>query len=177
MNDIDYVTVEQLSKEFGLDRSNTRKYIISQGFSFVKVRSPVNRQLMIALTQEDAEVVRGMRRDQGYGVSIKAIQTEKGFFYVIQLIPDILEKRVKLGFATNVQTRLNVHRTSAPTAILLGSWSCKSTWERTVIDSITRVGCVNVASEVYDCEDIQALLQRCENIFALLPKTLSVELE
>ena len=171
MNDIDYVTVEQLSKEFGLDRSNTRKYIISQGFSFVKVRSSINSQLMIALTPEDADAVRELRKNQGYGILNKIVQTEKGYFYVIQLIPDILEKRVKLGFATTVQTRLNVHRTSAPTAILLGSWSCKSTWERTVIDSITRVGCVNVASEVYDCEDIKALLQRCENIFALLPKS------
>ena len=42
-----------------------------------------------------------------------------GYFYLIQLIPEAMPNRVKIGFADNVERRLVEHQTAAPTAKLL----------------------------------------------------------
>jgi hypothetical protein len=42
-----------------------------------------------------------------------------GQFYVIQLAPDLAPGRVKLGWTTDVQRRVKVHRCAAPTAMVL----------------------------------------------------------
>lgn len=91
-----------------------------------------------------------------------------GYFYVIQLVPEALPDRVKLGYADDAKQRLREHQTSAPTAKIIGKWPCKRYWEQTAIDSITRENCKLVLNEVYDA-DIAALLRRAEEFFALMP--------
>jgi hypothetical protein len=91
-----------------------------------------------------------------------------GSFYIIQLVPEALPNRVKLGFADNVDQRLNEHRTAAPTAKLLKSWPCKRSWEYAATDSITREGCKLVLNEVYE-GDISGFLERAGQFFAVMP--------
>jgi hypothetical protein len=91
-----------------------------------------------------------------------------GFFYLIQLIPEVLPNRVKLGFADNVEKRLNEHRTAAPTARLLKAWPCKRSWDYAAMDSITKGNCKLVLNEVYE-GDIQGFLDRAEQFFAIMP--------
>ncbi|HHT9126847.1 MAG TPA: hypothetical protein ACFYD6_13680 [Candidatus Brocadiia bacterium] len=92
-----------------------------------------------------------------------------GSFYIIQLVPEALPTRVKIGYADDVDQRLNEHRTAAPTARLLKAWPCKKSWDYTAMDSITREGCKRVRNEVYE-GDITGFLERAEGFFALMPK-------
>jgi len=138
------------------------------------VRTPESRgQLTLALTPEDAEAIRELRNRQGFAISGKerrvVIDNGWGWFYVIQVIPDLAPNRVKLGFTKDTESRLQAHRTAAPTAQLVKAWSCKRIWEVAVIDSVTRVGCQLVANEVFDCDDIDVLLSLCDDFFGVMP--------
>ena len=93
-----------------------------------------------------------------------------GYFYVIQLHPDDLPSRLKVGYTDNLDVRLADHRTTAPTLKLLAHFSCKRTWEDAVRSSITREGCQHVGGEVYDA-DPEELVRRAEAFFQLMPRT------
>lgn len=100
-----------------------------------------------------------------------------GYFYIIQLVPEALPNRVKIGYTDNMEQRLSEHRTAAPTAKLLKSWPCKRAWDQAVMDSITRSDCELVLNEVYE-GDVEKFLERANNFFAVMPsekanKTLS----
>lgn len=147
-----------------------RKYVLSKGFSPFKVRTPESRgQLTLALTQEDAETIRELREKEGFSSYSVPITNGQGHFYVIQIVPDLAPKRVKLGFASDVGNRLQAHRTSAPTAWIATSWPCMRSWELAAIASATRTGCQLVGGEVFDCEDLEALISRCNAFFAIMP--------
>lgn len=165
----EYVSVKQLAREWGIDSSNARKYILAQGLSFLKQRTSASAgQLTNVLSQEDAAAVRAIRESQGFTGKAIANHTE-GWFYIIQLIPDLDPLRVKLGFASDPDVRLQAHRTAAPTAVFVKAWSCERAWEQAAIDSVTRIGCKLIANEVFQCDDLDALIERCEAFFDLMP--------
>ena len=91
-----------------------------------------------------------------------------GYFYLIQLLPDEMPDRIKIGYTDSMEQRLADHRVTNPTLKLLKSWPCKRTWERAVTASVTREGCLHVGGEVYQ-GDVQGFLHRAEAFFALLP--------
>jgi hypothetical protein len=169
-----YVLLKDLARELGLDKSNTRKYVLKAGFSFLKVRTPEGRgQLTLALAVEDAETIRELRQSQGYviGKHPGKIITDNGdgFFYIIQLVPELEANRVKLGFATDVDSRLQSHRTAAPTAQLVKAWPCKRSWEPTAITSLTREDCELLSGEVFRVGNLDLLIERGNAFFAIMP--------
>jgi len=91
-----------------------------------------------------------------------------GYFYVIQLVPEALPNRVKIGFADNVEKRLSEHKTAAPTAKTLKAWPCKRSWDYAAMDSITREGCKLVLNEVFE-GDVQGFIDRGERFFSMMP--------
>jgi len=91
-----------------------------------------------------------------------------GYFYLIQLIPEALPDRVKIGFADNIERRLSEHRTAAPTARLLKVWPCKRSWDYAAMDSVTRFKCKLVLNEVFE-GDIDGFIQRADAFFAVMP--------
>jgi len=167
---LNVVLLKDLADELGLDKSNMRRYVLKQGFQPIKVRTPESRgQKTLALSNEDAEAIRALREEQGF-LSIRSINDNgKGWFYIIQLLPDLKPDRVKLGFTNSVESRLQAHRTAAPTAKVLRAWPCKRTWEVAVIDCITQVHCSTVGFEVFDCEKLDALIEKAETFFSLMP--------
>lgn len=169
----DYRTIAQLATELGMDRSGLRKYAISNGFEFVRVRTLETRgQPTLALSVEQAERLSALRAVQGYSGSPSARiapVVNAGFFYVISLIPEFDPRRVKLGFAQDVQGRLGAHRTAAPTAQLVKSWPCRRSWESVAIESITRTECTQIGQEVFDCVDLDRLVMRAEAFFVVMP--------
>ena len=105
----------------------------------------------------------------GRGAGAVAVATGRpGRFYIIQLVPDIKPERVKLGYSDNIEKRLKTHRTTAPTAKLLKSYPCKRTWEPVVIGLVTH-GCQDVGGEVFDCDSLCAIVERCNGVFRLMP--------
>ena len=166
-----YISLKQLATELNMDRSGLRKYILQHGFTPQNLRTADSRnQLALVLTGEEAETIRELRTRQGFGGSPKPVDNGKGQFYIVQLIPEIAPDRIKLGYANDASARLVAHQTAAPTAKLLKVWPCKRSWESVIIESITRVGCTLIANEVYVCNDLEALFERCAALFALLPQ-------
>lgn len=166
----EYVTLKDLAEQLGIDRSNVRKYVVKHGLNPVSVRTPGSRgQLTLALTAADAEAVRALRDSQGFGESVNPVENGDGYFYVVQLVPELDPNRVKLGFAVDTGARLDAHRTAAPTAVLLKAWRCKRSWEGAAIASITRAGCQLIANEVYQVDDLGALVEWGDAFFGLMP--------
>lgn len=116
---------------------------------------------------EDAELVRATLQSEGYVTSSSA--SPHGYFYAVQVVPEFAPNRVKLGWASDVQARLAAHRTAAPTAALVKSWPCRQRWEFTAIDSATRTGCKALLNEVFECDSLDALVQRVDAFFAIMP--------
>jgi hypothetical protein len=166
----DYVSLKELADELGLDRSNMRKYVLKHGFMPTNVRTADSRsQLTLALSAEDAEAVRQLRTSQGYTSGYKPMENGDGYFYVIQLIPELDPCRVKLGWTNGLDGRLASHRTAAPTAQLIKAWPCKKAWELAAMASLTRMGCTLIANEVYTCDSVDAVVSRGDQFFSLMP--------
>jgi len=169
------VLLSDLANELNLDRSNLRRYVLKNGFKPLKTRTLTTRgQLALAFTQEDAEAIRKLRQSQGYVTKCKAMgepisDNGNGWFYIVQLIPELDERRVKLGFAGNVAIRLSAHQTAAPTAQILKAWPCHRVWEYAAIASVTREDCQPLSNEVFIANDLGALVERGDEFFSIMP--------
>lgn len=175
MNDLPdnptHISLKALAVELGMDRSHARRYVLNLGIIPAKRRTADSGgQLTLTVSAPEAELIRRARSEQGFSGAQGAVENETGFFYVIQLVPELEPKRIKLGFADNVSNRLSQHRTSAPTAKLLKSWPCRRSWERTAIDAIAAVGGALILNEVFQFQDIEAAIARADQFFSLLPR-------
>lgn len=167
----DYISIKQLAKRMELDRSSVRKILVRDGVELVRIRTADSaNQLSLAISIGDADRFLERRRDAGFATATPASSSEHGFFYVIQLVPELDPRRIKFGFAGSVHQRLQDHRTAAPTATLLISWKCRRSWEKTVMDCLASVRCNIIANEVYECEDFEAMIAIGNSLFALLPE-------
>jgi hypothetical protein len=163
----DHIELRDLAAELAMDRSHLRKYVLSNGFTTVNVRSAASRgQQALAVTEADAAAIRALRARQGFTAGMTPVETCAGSFYIVQLVPDLDPLRVKLGFAVDLPSRVDAHRTAAPTATLVKAWPCRRVWEPAAIASITRTGCRLIASEVYACDDLAALVARADDFFS-----------
>jgi molecular chaperone DnaK (HSP70) len=94
---------------------------------------------------------------------------DRGFFVVVQLVPDLRPGRLKLGFVADPQRSLAEWRQAAPTAVLLKAWACRATWEAAALDCLTRKGCWTLGNQVLDCAEPEAILADGEAFFRLMP--------
>lgn len=169
-----YILLSALAHEWGIDKSNARKYVIAHGFDFIRVRGDDRtHQLVLGLSVEDAELVREARLREGYSVqengNLRPVENGVGVLYLVQIMPDADPLRVKLGYASDANRRLASYRTISPTATIVKTWPCRVTWERAAIDSLTAENCTLIGGEVYVCADIERLLQRGDIFFSCLP--------
>ncbi|MCZ2290633.1 MAG: hypothetical protein LC125_01670 [Burkholderiales bacterium] len=166
----DYLSIKDLAKRLGMDRSHARRYVMKLGYSFHKRRTPDSgSQLTLCVTNAEADEIASLRADKGFTASTVVAVSDVGVFYVIQLVPDLDPKRLKLGFAESLEQRLSQHRTAAPTARVLRAWPCKRPWELTAIDALTREGCRLILNEVFECDDLDTLVKRGDAFFSMLP--------
>jgi hypothetical protein len=121
------------------------------------------------MTSAEADEITSQRRDKGFLASTVVAVSDVGVFYVIQLVPDLDPKRLKLGFAESLEQRLSQHRTAAPTVRVLRAWPRKRPWELAAIDALTRDGCRLTLNEVFECEDPDTLVERGDAFFKMLP--------
>ena len=68
-----------------------------------------------------------------------------------------------------MKARLLQHRTAAPTAVVVKSWPAKRTWEVPAMDCLTATDCRLILNEVFECDDIDAMLARGDSWFGLMP--------
>lgn len=165
------VGLAEIAKRLNVDSTTVRRLIARESDALqLEVHRGKGDKLL--LTKDDAETLIASYLARRGPVTSSSEETAKfdryGYFYVIQLIPEALPNRVKIGFADNVEKRLAEHRTAAPTAKLLKAWPCKRSWDYAAMDSITRDGCKLVLNEVYE-GDIQGFIERAEQFFAVMP--------
>ena len=168
------VSLRGLAEMLGINQSQTRKYVLKLGYTPPQARTPDSRgKLTYVFTKEEAEDIIATRRRQGFMMGdtrgTPVVSEDVGVFYIIQIVPELDPNRLKFGFAANVQERLAQHRTSAPTGCILRSWPSRRTWEPTLLDCLASRGCELILNEVYECGDLEALLDYAEALFKLLP--------
>ncbi len=173
-NETEYITLAAIAEELGMDRSRLRRYAIKNNFVPFMVRTPESQwQKTLALSPEDAEALIQTRTNEGYifgenGTGTTMVIADKGVFYMLLLIPEFSQTRIKIGFAGDLSDRIAAHRTTCPTLAVLKSWPCKRSWEKVAIDCVS-VECQQVGQEVFDCPDTGALISRIDAFFALMP--------
>jgi hypothetical protein len=170
MNGNDYISIKNLAEELGMDRSHARKYVLKLGIIPKKRRTEDSaNQLTLTVTLDEAKRIKENRLEQGFNSERKVLNNEYGYFYIIKLVPELDPKRIKLGYTNDLKDRLNQHKTAAPTATIIKSWPCKREWETTVIDSLSSINCKHILNEVFECYDIEKLIEHGDNLFKLLP--------
>jgi len=153
-----------------MDRSHARRYVVRHGYVWMQVRDPANHQVVNALPRDQALEVLELRRQQGFcDAARQSVVTGIGHFYLVRLVPDLDPNRVKLGFTTSLEARLAAHRTAAPTAELVRCWPCRATWEAAAIAAATTVGCRQIGPEVFVVGDVEAMRERLDAFFVLMP--------
>jgi hypothetical protein len=167
------VKIAEIARRLGVDLTTVRR-LIARESDALQIKLHRGKGDKFLLTKDDADrLVASYEARRGpISASADAADAAKydryGYFYLIQLVPEALPNRVKVGFADNVEKRLAEHRTAAPTAKLLKAWPCKRSWDYAVMDSITRTGCKLVLNEVYEGE-ISGFVERGDAYFALMP--------
>src|SRR4030067_20903 len=146
----EHISIKHLAESLCMDRSHARRYVLKLGIKPAKRRTrDSGNQLTLTVTSEEADAILKQRREQGFAGQSKAVETEAGVFYVIQLVPELDPRRIKLGFAIDLNDRLVQQRTAAPTARVLKSWACRRSWEVTVMDCLSSVACRHILNEVF----------------------------
>ena len=165
------VGIPEVAKRLSLDGGTVRRFIARENetLKLTLVRGKGDKLL---LSRPDADrLIAGYEARRGPVPEAEEgspTNDRFGFFYIIQLVPEALPNRVKVGFADSADRRLNEHKTAAPTAILLKSWPCKRSWDYAAMASITREGCKLVLNEVFEGE-VQGFVERGDQFFALMP--------
>jgi hypothetical protein len=165
------VGIAEIAKRLKLDLTTVRRMIARENETLaLELHRGKGDKLL--LTKDDADRLIASYEARRGLVSASELDTTKfdryGYFYIIQLVPEALPNRVKIGFADAVEKRLDEHRTAAPTARLLKAWPCKRSWDYAAMDSITREGCKLVLNEVYE-GDIDGFIARGDAFFAVMP--------
>ena len=166
------ISCEQIATELGITRRHVLRQIQRRADQLgIKVIRGKRNEVFLSRTDADTLIDDyEPRRRTLPPTSDAAGSTEGfGFVYIIQLLPDELPLRHKLGYTDNIEQRLRDHRTAAPTLRLVKAWPCKRTWEYAAIASMTRSDCEQIGVEVYDGET-STFLDRAESFFALMPK-------
>ena len=162
----------EIAKRLNLEVTAVRRLIAREGDA-LGIKTIRGKGLKLFLSSEDAETLIASyeaRRGPTQGTTEEAATFDRyGFFYIIQLVPEALPNRVKIGFADSVERRLTEHHTAAPTARVLKAWPCKRSWDYAAMDSITRDGCKLVLNEVFE-GDIDGFIERGDSFFAVMPK-------
>lgn len=167
-----FVLLSDLAETMGVDRSTVHKYARKNGFKCVGLKTPKSRGAAAsALSNDQAARLLELRRNQGFTREplINRDDEDVGVFYIIQLVPELEPRRVKFGFAGSLDQRVAQHRTSAPTCAAMASWPCRKAWEQTVIAALTATGCRLVLNEVYEVDDLDALVDKGSDVFSRLP--------
>jgi len=90
---------------------------------------------------------------------------KSGVFYFVQLNPNSLSKRVKLGFTTNLKGRMQDYRCCNPNLKLLGSWYSEPGWKSLIIRVATNIkDAKHIRGDVYEFKNIDEVVT-CINEF------------
>lgn len=173
--------MKDITKALGLDTSNSRRYALNKGFKFMKTRTVESRnQPTLCLSKDDFDKLVAMRKDEAYinnvntnNNSLKKINLNAsgiGVFYIIQLMPDELPNRVKLGYATSLDRRAQAHKTTCPNLKILFQYKIKEVWEKAIIDMMSCASIKRKSQEVFDVKNVKVFIEYAKKILSKFPE-------
>lgn len=165
------IGIPDIAKRLGVDGGTVRRLIARENETLqLTIHRGKGDRLLLSKDDADRLVASyEARRGPVAGAGEDSAKFDRyGYFYVIQLVPEAVPNRVKIGFADNVEKRLAEHKTAAPTAKTLKAWPCKRSWDYAAMDSITREGCKLVLNEVFE-GDIHGFIDRGDQFFSIMP--------
>lgn len=176
-----YQSFYELADELGVSIDTIRRTVKRLGLNIFRRVTPTSKGASVAhLSIEDCDRIRVRFENAALQEAIEESDLDQlpslqrfGHFYLVQLVPEALPERVKIGFTDNLEKRLAEHRTAAPTARLIKSWPCKRSWDQAAMDAITRTGCALVMNEVYE-GDVDGFVTRADTFFSNLPSQIQV---
>ncbi|MGH9548103.1 MAG: hypothetical protein ACRD3W_01965 [Terriglobales bacterium] len=171
-----HVSFWELAKELGVNIDTIRRNVKRLGLRHQSLVTSTSKGSRVQhLSIEDSQILRMHFEKAGTQEALEESEIDQGnlfqrfgYFYLIQLIPEALPNRFKIGFTDNMEKRLGEHQTAAPTARLIRNWRCKRCWDQAAMDSITREGCSLVMNEVYE-GDLHGFIERGDAFFSQLP--------
>ncbi len=172
----DDVAVVELADDIQVRKQTIFKVMKRLGICDSKRReSGRGGQMISVISRADADAIRDeLRRTTSANRDVNLIgdaryfNEDSGVFYVVQLEPEYDPGRFKVGFTTDIEGRLRHHRCSAPFAQCVKIWPCRRTWERAAMDCVT-IGAKQLQTEVFRVDSIQAVIERAEKFFCLMP--------
>lgn len=173
----DTIRFSDLAKKLGVGIDTIRRTVAKLGedLGIVVQRESLSSRAQCLSVDDANKLIRYFeQRDKHVATTTPndpaASYSNYGYFYILQLLPELFPERVKIGYTDNLETRLREHQTAAPTARYLKSWECKRSWDQTVMDSITRKDCKLVMNEVYE-GNLDLMIQRADELFRLMPNS------
>jgi len=161
------VFLNEIADEKGVERRNFHKWVgkFAKDVQVFKARGKSNQE-SLAVSPADAQKLRSLRGKWNNGRSTTQVEGP-GCFYAIQLVPDISQERIKFGYASSLDCRLQDHRCTCPDAKVLKTWKCDSKWEHSALAVVST--CANhVGGEVYDVSDPRILFLKLDTFFSLI---------
>ena len=127
----DTVRFSDLAKKLGVGIDTIRRTVAKLGDDLgivVQRESHSSRAQCLSVEDADKLITYFEQRDKHVASTTPSeaagSYSNYGYFYIIQLLPELFPERVKIGYTDNLETRLREHQTAAPTARYLKSWQC-----------------------------------------------------
>jgi len=167
------VSIKEVASELGANKDYAMR-LAKKRATELNLKLHYRKRNALFLSREDADCLINNYRPRASAAAATNDAgrfTGFGYFYIIQLHPEDLSIRLKIGYTDNLDVRQSDHRTISTTLKLMRLWPCNRTWEEAAKARITRQDCWRFGgerSEVFD-GDIQGFIDRAEAFFALMP--------
>jgi hypothetical protein len=171
----DLISILDLATDLGRRKQTIFKIVKRLGIEPAKFRGPNSRGAIISyVTEANARrVVDEINSRKAHDSSDEGVPTSSEtltpeLFYLLLLEPEHDPGRFKVGFALSLPERLRALRCSAPLIQVVKAWPCRALWERTAIQCVAQ-DCERLHTEVFRTTSIEAVVEKCERFFELMP--------
>jgi hypothetical protein len=181
-----------LAELLGSTRSTIRHFADLLGFRYTIRRIGPRRKRAACLTPEQAQAIAteieretaacasssSSENAQTCGQALASQQpgtknqeprNAEGHFYLLQLEPKHDPGRFKLGFSSDLESRLDDLLTVVPLAKLIATWPALRSWERTAIVSVAQ-DAEAISQEVFRTDRLEEVIAAADRFFSVMPK-------
>jgi len=164
------VSIREVASELGVSKDYAVR-LAKKRATELNLKLHYRKHNALSLSREDADCLINNYRPRASATNDAGRFTGVGYFYIMQLHPEDLPTRLKIGYTDNLDVRQSDHRTNSQTLKLMRFWSCNRTWEEAAKARITRQDCWRFGGERSEAfyGDIQGFIDRAEAFFALMP--------
>lgn len=164
------LTAAEVAEELGVHRSPAHKIIRRPGVSTRQIKGESGQAEVHIWSLDLPRIREAAHRPGGAAKRLDLAESDDdaGVFYLIQLEPDLAPGRFKVGYTDRLERRSQKFRSVVLMLQVVQIWPCRRGWEFTAIAAIT-AGCERLGAEVFETDRLEAVVERANSFFALLP--------